>query len=1094
MDIGAWLRDLGLERYAPAFRDAEITPAVLPELTEADLKELGLPLGPRKLLLKAIASLPDSQADAPAIPPTRAPGDAERRQLTVLFCDLVGSTELSARLDPEDMREVMRAYQDACAGEITRFEGHVAKFLGDGVLAYFGWPQAHEDEAERAVQAALALIQAIPRLATPAGEPLAARVGIATGLVVVGDLIGEQSSEEQAVVGDTPNLAARLQALAAPNQVVIADATAALVGGTFEFEDLGPQAVKGLDAPVAVSRVTGERPAASRFEARAGPAPAPMVGRDQELALLLERWAQAKSGEGQGVLLIGEAGIGKSRIVRALLDAIADEPHTRIRYQCSPYHTDSALWPVIQQLTHAAGLADDDSTEARLDKLEALLAQGDGHAAAPLIADLLGIDAAARYGKLDLTPQAQRARTLEALGTQLLGLAARQSTLLVLEDAHWIDPSTLELVGASLDRVADHRVLMLITSRPDNQPELAAHPHVTRLTLNRLSRTVVEAIVARLGGSHLPADTIATIIARTDGVPLFVEELTKSILETGDTRIPASLHDSLMARLDRLPEVKELAQLAACIGRMFNFSLLAAVAQRPDDQLQASLDKLAAAELIFRRGAPPNATYSFKHALVRDAAYESLLRSKRQQLHARIAACLEERFAETVAAVPEVLAHHHGAAGETEAAFGYWFEAGRRAAERSANQEAIEHLTKARSALDTLPAGPARDRRELDVLTILGPAVLATQGFAAAEAEPIYLRVRELGRAVGDREQDIAALQALRTLYQVRGRLDDARIQAEELLDLGRQDGAEIYRFEGHRALGTIEVYRGRLRSARDHLERALVLYDPARLTSFARLPHGHPGVIALSFLASTLDLLGFPDQAKKRRHEASRLAKDLVHPFSLAQTLAISLVVSLVPCRRVHAVDDAANELLAVSLEQGFEGWRILALGAVGWARAVQSEAAGGVADLRRSLTSAKATSMVQFELQQLVQLAEALGCTGEALEGLSLLGRQRRLAAETGLRHYDVMARRVEAELRLKLGEPAAAESCLRDALEIARRQGAKALELLTANRLARLWQDQGDTSAGRDLLAPIYGWFTEGFDTPDLIEAKALLDELG
>jgi class 3 adenylate cyclase len=634
LDVARWLAEQGLGHHAEVFAENGIAGDVLRDLTDADLRELGLNLGDRKRLLKAIAALAAGPAqdrvgkDRSIAAPT-APREAERRQLTVMFVDLVGSTALSATLDPEDMREVIRAYQNAVAGEIVRLEGHVAKFMGDGVLAYFGWPRAHKDEAERAVRAGLALAQTVGQLKAPTGEALSARVGIATGLVVVGDLVGEGASQEQAVVGDTPNLAARLQGIAAPGQVVIADVTRRLLGASFELESLGARALKGISEPARAFAVIGEQPVESRFEAMSGPSVLPMVGRDQELALLLERWAQAKAGEGQGVLLVGEAGIGKSRISRALLDVLAKEPHTRIRYQCSPYHVDSALWPVIQQLTQAAGIKADDPAESKLDRLEALLRRVRRGAAdvAPLIADLIGLEGGERYGTLDLTPQMRRARTLEVLVDQLLGLAAQQPVLMVLEDAHWIDPTTLELVAQCLDRITDSRVLLLLTSRPDHQPALAAHPHVTRLTLNRLGRVGVEAIITSLSArAALATDVIDAIIARTDGVPLFVEELTKAILETGETTIPASLHDSLMARLDRIPEVKEVAQIAACIGREFDASLLATVADRPEAAVHAALDKLTAAELIFRRGTPPAAHYLFKHALVRDAAYESCSR------------------------------------------------------------------------------------------------------------------------------------------------------------------------------------------------------------------------------------------------------------------------------------------------------------------------------------------------------------------------------------------------------------------------------------------------------------------------------------
>ncbi len=815
VDVAEWLRELGLERYEQAFRDNEVDIALLPNLTVEDLKDLGVSLvGHRRRLLDAIAALKTPEHEDVEPPADEAPAralrsEAERRQLTVLFCDLVGSTALSAKLDPEDMREVIRAYQDACAGVITRFEGFVAKYMGDGVLAYFGYPRAHEDDAERSVRAGLALTEAVAKLATPTDQVLAARIGIATGLVVVGDLIGEGASQEQAVVGDTPNLAARLQGVAAPGQVVIAGATRRLVGERFERVDLGPQSLKGLSTPVEAFAVTGEHEAQSRFEAHRGQL-LPMVGRDQELALLLERWAQAKAGEGQGVLLVAEAGIGKSRISRALLDALADQAHIRIRYQCSPYHTDSALFPVIQQLIHAAGITADDPTDTRLDKLEALLARaGETDVAAPLIASLIGLDGAGRYGPLDLTPQAQRARTLGALVTQLLALAAQQPILVVLEDAHWIDATTLELMELCLDRIADARVLILLTSRPDHQPELAGHPHVTRLTLNRLGRAGVEAIVARLGGQDLPKATLEAIIDRTDGVPLYVEELTKAILETGETTVPATLHDSLMARLDHIPEVKEIAQVAACIGREFDFSLLAAIANRAEPDLMATLDQLTSAELIFRRGIPPDARYTFKHALVQDAAYEALLKSTRQRLHDRIALALEAAGSSE----PELLAQHHTLAGNDERAIACWHEAGLGAARNSANVEAIGHLRKGLEVVAGLPDGPDRDRSELRLQLALTGPLIATAGYSGAGTVEAYQRARSLCHQLGDDSPLLPLLygEFASTLVGPADQVASQQI-AQRFMRIAEHQGDDGLLLTGHRILGTSLDCRGSFR------------------------------------------------------------------------------------------------------------------------------------------------------------------------------------------------------------------------------------------------------------------------------------------
>jgi class 3 adenylate cyclase len=684
MDVAAWLRDLGLGQYEGRFRENEIEADILPELTEADLEKLGLPLGPRKRILKAIANLGDEDKAPRRTSLGRpSPDDAaERRQLTVMFCDLAGSTALSARLDPEDMRHVIRGYQDACSGVVARYDGFLAKFIGDGVLAYFGFPRAHEDDAERAVRAGLEIVGVVGTLKTRAMEKLQVRIGIATGLVVVSDLVGQGAAQEQAVVGDTPNLAARLQGVALPGQVVIAEATRRLLGDVFDITHLGGQSLKGVAGQPSAYRVISERIAESRFEARASGAMSNMVGRDHELALMLERWKQAKAGEGQLVLLSGEAGIGKSRLTRGMIDAVSSEPHMRVSCQCSPYHADSPLYPVIQQLAFAAGIKTDDDNDDKLDRLEKVLVGAESDR--PLLAALLGLQTEGRYGTLNLTPQQQRARTLQALVNQLVELSRRKPVLFVLEDAHWIDATTLELVDLCLDRVANAGVMMLVTTRPTFQHGFGGHPIVTKLALNRLGRDQTTSIINRLtNGKTLPGELLDVIAAKTDGVPLFVEEITKTVLESGELRetasayqltgplnrltIPSTLYDSLMARLDRLQPVKEVAQTAACIGRDFDYRLLKAVSPLDDAALQDALQRLTSAELIFRRGMPPDSAYIFKHALVRDAAYENLLKTRRQTIHARLVEALEANGG----AAPELLAHHATVAGMTEPAVRY---------------------------------------------------------------------------------------------------------------------------------------------------------------------------------------------------------------------------------------------------------------------------------------------------------------------------------------------------------------------------------------------------------------------------------------
>jgi class 3 adenylate cyclase len=775
VDVSRWLAEQGLGHYAEVFAENGIASDILRDLTDADLKELGLNLGDRKRLLKAIAALDSEgmQDRAGAVEPAATPAasrDAERRQLTVLFCDLVGSTELATRLDPEDLGAVMRAYHRATAAVIESFDGHVARYLGDGVLAYFGWPKAHEDDAERAVRTGLGLVGAVARLEPNEEVRLRARVGVATGQVVVGDLVGEGAARDETVVGETPNLAARLQTLAAPESVVISQATRRLVRGLFEVEDLGPQRLKGFAEPQTAWRVEGEACAEGRFEARQTAGLTPLVGREEEITLLLRRWERARDGEGQVVLLSGEPGIGKSRLVRELRGRLGEDVHLTLTYQCSPHHITSPLHPLIEQLERAAGFARDDPPAARLDKLETLLAPGTDRLdeAVPLIAALLGISSGERYPALELTPQRQKELMLEALLEQLAALAAEQPVLVLHEDVHWIDPTTQELLSLAIERTQRLPVLTIITFRPEFTPPWTGQPHVSTLQLIRLGQREGAAMVDRVVGEKaLPDEVTAHIVVKTDGVPLFVEELTKAVLESGlladagdhyelsgplpPLAIPATLHDSLLARLDHLAPVKEVAQIGAAIGREFPHALLAAVTDRPEAQLRDALDQLVSSELVFRRGTPPEAIYSFKHALVQDAAYGTLLRSRRQQLHARIAQVLEERFPDIVESQPALLAHHFTEAGLTADAVDCRCRAARLAVAQSAHLEAIAEATMGLEALAGLPDGPERRRQELDLQLALGRGFLIAKGEAAPETGAAYSRAVDLCASRWDR-------------------------------------------------------------------------------------------------------------------------------------------------------------------------------------------------------------------------------------------------------------------------------------------------------------------------------------------------------
>jgi class 3 adenylate cyclase len=701
MDVGGWLRDLGLQQYEAAFRDNEIDGEVLPKLTADDLKDIGVAVvGHRRKLLSAIAELSALSAAPVRVPPAAEPAppstSAERRHLTVMFCDLVGSTALSARLDPEDMRSVINAYHRYCAEFVERNGGFVAKYMGDGVLAYFGYPQAHEDDAERAVRAGLALTDAAPKLNTVAGGALQVRVGIATGLVVVGDLIGAGSAQEQAVVGETPNLAARLQAVAAPGAVVLAESTRRLTGGLFEYRDLGAVSLKGFAENVAAWQALGEGAAEGRFEALRAMT-TPLVGRDEEIELLLRRWEEVKQGEGCVVLVSGEPGIGKSRLGQTLLERLSGDAHTRLRYFCSPYHQNSALYPSIAQLERAAGFRREDTAEQKIAKLEAVLSLGtnDLSEVVPLFAELLAIPTGDRYPPLMLSPQKRKEKTLRAQIAQVEGLTTREPVLMVFEDVHWSDPTTRESLDLLIERVPALRVLVILTFRPEFNPPWIGRPQVSLLSLNRLPPRRRAEMIAYVAGGALPKEIADQIVERTDGVPLFIEELTKTVIESGvvaqtgggyaatgsvvPLAIPATLQGSLLARLDRLAPTREIAQIASALGRQFSHELISAVAHLPQPQVDDALAQLVTAELMFRRGVPPDAEYTFKHALVQDAANSTLLRSQRQLIHARIVGALEKQFPEIVEGQPERLAHHCTEAGQVEKAAAYLLAAAQQA-------------------------------------------------------------------------------------------------------------------------------------------------------------------------------------------------------------------------------------------------------------------------------------------------------------------------------------------------------------------------------------------------------------------------------
>jgi len=1057
--------------------------------------------------------LPPQEGQPVQTEPSPDPPPPERRHLTVMFCDLVGFTPLAEQLDPEDLREVVRAYQHTCAMVVQRFDGYIAQYLGDGLLVYFGYPQAHEDDAQRAGYAGLGIIDAMDplnaRLAQERGIRLAVRVGIHTGPVVVGTM-GEGGRQEQLALGETPNLAARLQGLAAPNTVVVSAATLGLIEGFFISQALGSHPLKGMDVPLQVHQLLAASEAQTRLDASAPRGLTPLVGRSQEVELLLERWTQSTEGYGQVILLSGEAGIGKSRLVQVIKEHVATEPHTRLEWRGSPYYQQSALYPLIAYLHRRLRWRPDDSPSDKLRTLETAL-ETCGSAlpeVVPLFASVLSLPLPDRYAPLTLTPQRQKQKTLEAVLAWLLAEAARQPVLLIVEDLHWIDPSTLDLLTLLIDQGPKARILTLLTYRPAFHPSWELRGHLTLCPLSRLPSHEVEQMIGRItGGKATPPEVMQQIVAKTDGVPLFVEELTKMVLESDLLReredryelteplpplaIPVTLQDSLMARLDRLATVKAVAQLGATIGRGFPYNLLQAVSPLDEPTLQHGLRQLVDAELVYQRGVGPQATYMFKHALIQDTAYQSLLRSTRQQYHQRIAQVLEAQFPGTAESQPELLAHHYTEAECSALAIPYWQQAGQRAIERSANLEAIGHFTRGLEALQALPDAPERLQQELSLQIALSSALMVTRGFAAPEVAQAYARAHELCQRVEVTPQLFLVLGGLRRFYLNRGALQTARELAEQAFTLAQSLDDREHFLRAHHDLGSALFFQGEVATAHTYLTQGMALYA-AQQQQHSRshtLVHD-AGVGCCSYAAWCLWVLGYPAQALQRSHETLTLARELSRPYYLAHALYFAALVHQFR-REERLTEERAEAAMALCAEHGYAHYLAAATILRGWAQAAQGQDEAGLAQLRRGLAAAQATGAVRTYPSGL--LAERYWKGGQAKEGLRLLAEALVVVGNNGERWWAAELFRLKGELLLQeaVPDPSQAETCFRQALDIARRQQAKSWELRAAISLNRLWQRQGKWAEAYELLAEVYGWFTEGFDTADLQEAKALLD---
>jgi class 3 adenylate cyclase/predicted ATPase len=1033
-----------------------------------------------------------------------------------MFCDLVGSTALSQRLDPEELREVIGAYHQLCAEVIHRSEGYIAQYLGDGLLVYFGFPQAHEDDARRAVRTGLQIVEGVERLNERLGPAhhvqLAVRLGVHTGLVVVGEM-GGAGRREWLAVGEAPNVAARLQALAEPNAVVISATTHRLVQGFFAWEALEAPALKGLSQPLAVYRVLRESDTRAQLDVKTTRRLTPFVGRQSEIASLLEWWELAKAGGGQVALLSGEAGIGKSRLVREVHEQLAGEPHAWLECRCSAYYTNTALYPVIDLLQRMFRLMPDDSQQEKLDRLEGALAPYHGVRpdALQLFASLLSIPLGDRFPPRAMSPERHRHQTLEALSAVLMELAVRQPVLLTVEDLHWVDPSTLELLTLLMDRVPTAAILALYTCRPTFAPPWAGRRDLRRMTLSRLTRLeVARMIEGVVGGRALPTSVVEQVLTRTDGVPLFVEELSKMVVESGlltehedryelsgplpPLAIPTTLHDSLMARLDRVAEAKTVSQLGAALGRQFSYELIRAVSPLSEEVLAPKLERLVDAGLLYQRGVPPQATYTFKHALIQETAYQSLLKSTRQQFHQQIAGVLEERFRETVETEPELLAHHYSAAGLADPAVEYWRRAGQRAIERSANVEAISHLNQALELLKTLPATSERTQRQLTLRIMLGAPLVMTKGYAAPEVERNYAQAHALCRELGETPQLFPALWGLWMFYFVRGRLQPAWTLAEQLLRLAQSVQAGALLVEAHLALGCTLFHLGELTAARAHLEQGSTLYDPEQHRFLAFRSGQDPGAACQSYAAHALWLLGCPDQALTRISTALTLAEKLAHPYS--QGLVLTFRALLHNFRReVRATHEQAEATIALATEQGFPVLAALGMILRGWALTEQGRTEEGIAQIQEGLAAYQATGAELARPHRLALLADAYRHGGRVEEGLRVLAEALTVADMNGDRYYEAELHRIRGELLLRRREPGRlqAEACFRHALRVARGQQARSLELRAATSLSRLWRATGKRDEARRMLTALLGCFTEGLDTPDLQDARALLGEI-
>ncbi|MGB9052315.1 MAG: adenylate/guanylate cyclase domain-containing protein [Pseudolabrys sp.] len=1109
-DIAEWLGRQGLGQYAQTFAENHIDYSVLPDLTEDDLEKLGISLGHRKKLLRAIDAVWGTRQarDTTKVARTGAEAtspvqhrEAEFRQITVMFCDLVGSTQLSEKLDPEDLQKIIDSYRRECSTAIRRYGGEVARYLGDGVLAFFGWPYAHEDDAPRAVHAALEIVSVVTKISE--SVTLACRVGVCSGPVVVGEIRNSTASWSMDAVGETPNIAARLQTLAEPDTVLISESTRRLVSATFDLQSLGPQALKGITEPVRAYRVLAAKSAGSRFEAAHAGTLTPLVGRSSELRLLLDRWEKVKEGDGQVILLSGIPGVGKSRLLHELKSHVEEEPHILLHHQCSPYHNQSAFHPVIEQIEQAAHLIAREADADKITKLQAYLPQLTNSSIEPLllIANLLSISTENQQHLSELTPQQIKNRTISTLVEMLLAFSVQRPTLCIFEDAHWLDASTLELLELMISRIAHARVLLIVSSRPEFRPTWLAHANVSTHSLTRLSQAEVKTMIRDLlRGGNMPQKLVDQIIEKADGVPLFIEELTSSTLsaplretlghteQPASLRVPETLSDALMERLDRAAPSRRVAQIAAVIGREFSDDLLSAAARIDEEDMQSALSLLEQADIIYRVGISPFVRFAFKHVLLRDAIYDSLLKSKRQQIHADIAAILVHDFPKLVENQPEVLALHYQEASNHQMAIRYWFESGQRALAHSANVEAIANFRKALQLLNALPETPERIKQEIDIQLALGIPLIAVRGYTAAETREAFSRARTLCLRLGDIPEYFQALFGLWGNHWMCGKNDEALRMADEFLSRSRALSDPVLLMVANRVMGSTLLTLGDFQSSASHFEETIRLSTGREERPLYNLYMVGPRAASLLLLSWDLWILGYPDQALSRVSEALASGKDLGHPYTVAFAHYMTSVVHLLRGDAAHALESAERSF-EMSQEQRFSLYAILsrisrgrAIGELGRLGEARVELTQGIDEARRNGVGFMLPMMDSW-------LADVHTKTGENEYALSFVERALTNIGDVTGRSWEAELHRQRAQILLAL-DPSKlreAESHLQKSIEVARGQSAKSLELRAATNLAELWRAQGRPDEARALLEPICHWFNEGAETADLKQAR-------